>query len=149
MAQKTYTEQEVRRAVHEARAEGRAKRTYTELEVEQIRRDAHLAGAMQQARVADHDRREQEGRRSEPRSSGSLGLALAIPGLAQQAKRIPPVETSSGAGGVTPEAQIVCTCGGGVTDLVAGELVDCVGGCGRYFTGTADKAYSFGPWADE
>jgi hypothetical protein len=88
------------------------------------------------------------GRRSETRPCTQLSMLLGIPGFAQEAKPIPPVATRSGAAGVTDEGQVVCTCGGGVTDLELGRLVDCVGGCGRFFAGTADKAFSFGPWAD-
>lgn len=89
----------------------------------------------------------------EPHGQGgsgvALGLLMSIPGFAQQGTKIPPVATASGAAGVTDQGQVVCTCGGGVTDLVLGRLVPCVAECGRYFTGTADKAMSFGPWPEE
>lgn len=126
-------------------------RRYTEDEVAQIRRDAHLAGAARARRLAEHEREAQQriGSQSEPRQTSQLGFLLSVPGFAQQAKRIPPVATLTGAAGVTPEGQIVCTCGGGVTDLELGSLVPCVAECGRYFTGTADKAFSFGPWPED
>lgn len=78
----------------------------------------------------------------------ALSMLMSIPGFAQEATRIPHVATASGAAGVTPEGQVICSCGGGVTDLELGSMAECVGGCGRFFTGTADKAFSFGPWPE-
>lgn len=122
---------------------------------------SRLTGAVERQNellAAETTRRRQEsarggsperiGNRDEPQRLRSLSMLMSIPGFAQEATKIPHVDTASGAAGVTPEGQVVCSCAGGVTDLELGSLVECVGGCGRYFTGTADKAFSFGPWPE-
>jgi hypothetical protein len=86
------------------------------------------------------------GSRTEPKRSSQLGLLLSIPSFAQEAKRIP--QSDGVVSGVTADGVVVC-CSGSRTPLELGSLVECAGGCGRYFTGTADKAFAVGPWDDE
>lgn len=84
------------------------------------------------------DRIGRGGRRDEPRRVNVIG---AIPGLLEQfAKQVPDSYVDGD--------WLTCVCGGR-TELVRSRIVDCTGGCGRYFLRGNESVGCAGPYPVE